>query len=313
MNKVNKTTRSPLACTRPIFSAIFFMIFKVGVLIGWLVGLIACTPISQYQIPLSTQKVINQAEAHHFKHRNYRTSYFDFTAWEKLQSSPQDNQVNTQMNTTHIYIEGDGNSWKTKYELSDNPTPKQPLALKLAIQDKYPHVIYLARPCQYLLSPSKNCEAKYWSSHRYSETVVNSLNEVLTQIKIQYPTTKFVLIGFSGGGTLAALLSSKRTDIAGLITVAGNLDHIALGNYHKVSPLKGSLNPIDYADELRAIPQRHFVGANDETVPPWVAEHYAHNLQSDCVAVDVKLHYSHHKGWEKNWPELIQQPLPCAT
>jgi hypothetical protein len=325
MNKVNETTLSPLAFTKPVFKSIFKSIFKsvfrptfrTIFIVGVLIGLIACTPISQYQIPLSTQKVIHQAEAQYFQPISYTTSYFDFSAWEKLAKIKlikQDTHVNLeQPYVSHIYIEGDGNSWKTKYKLSDNPTPKQPLALKLAIQDKHPHVIYLARPCQYLQAPSKNCEAKYWSSHRYSETVVNGINEVLTQIKTQHPNTRFVLIGFSGGGTLAALLSSKRTDIAGLITVAGNLDHIALGKYHKVSPLKGSLNPIDYADQLRAIPQRHFVGAEDTTVPPWVAKHYVQNLQSDCASVNIMKNYGHHKGWEKHWPELIRQPLPCAT
>ncbi len=286
MNKVNKTT---------LFSAVF--------IVAVLIVEIGCTPITQYQIPLSTQKVIQQAESKSFSRKFYTTSNFRFTAWERFENYNSD--------VTHIYIEGDGNSWKTKYVLSDNPTPKQPLALKLAIQDKHPHVIYLARPCQYLLVADKHCDSKYWSSHRYSQLVVNGINEVLSQIKSQYPQTQFMLIGFSGGGTLATLLSHMRTDIKGLVTIAGNLDHVALGKYHKASPLKGSLNPIDYAKKLQNIPQRHYIGSEDKVVPPWVAKRYAQNLQSNCVDINIIKNYGHHKGWEKHWSELIQQPLPC--
>jgi len=292
MNEVNKTT-------------IFNLVLIKAALIMGAICAIGCTPISQYQIPLTAQQVINRAESQAFQKKFYDTSYFRFTAWEKFGSNDS--------NITHIYIEGDGNSWKTKYILSDNPTPKQPLALKLAIQDNHSHVIYLARPCQYLLKANKHCHAKYWSSHRYSQTVVNNINEVLTQIKKQQPKTQFILIGFSGGGTLAALLSSIRTDVKGLITVAGNLDHVALGKYHEVSPLKGSLNPIDYPSKLRTIPQRHYVGHKDSVVPPWVAERYAQSLQSNCLSINVIKNYGHHKGWEQHWPELIQQPLPCQV
>ncbi|MDA9667740.1 hypothetical protein N9T45_02775, partial [Candidatus Pelagibacter sp.] len=48
-----------------------------------------------------------------------------------------------------VYIEGDGLSWIDRFTPSSDPTPKNPLAFKLAKLDQNQNVIYLARPCQY--------------------------------------------------------------------------------------------------------------------------------------------------------------------
>ena len=48
-----------------------------------------------------------------------------------------------------IYIEGDGNAWDKKHLLSKNPTPKNPLALKLVAKDTADSILYIARPCMY--------------------------------------------------------------------------------------------------------------------------------------------------------------------
>jgi hypothetical protein len=50
----------------------------------------------------------------------------------------------------NIYIEGDGLSWVNKSVVSQNPTPLNPLGLKLMSIDNTPCKIYLARPCQTL-------------------------------------------------------------------------------------------------------------------------------------------------------------------
>jgi len=93
---------------------------------------------------VSTSQTLSQAEAAHFLQQRYTTSTFVLTAYERFQLDPKPS-----LHAIHVYIEGDGNSWKNKYTLSDNPTPKQPIALQLALQDPHHQVIYLARPCQY--------------------------------------------------------------------------------------------------------------------------------------------------------------------
>lgn len=51
--------------------------------------------------------------------------------------------------TIRIYIEGDGRAWESKTKLSMNPTPSNPVALKLAIVDPLKSVAYIARPGQF--------------------------------------------------------------------------------------------------------------------------------------------------------------------
>jgi hypothetical protein len=44
---------------------------------------------------------------------------------------------------------------------------------------------------------------------------------------------------------VASLVAARRHDVVRLVTVAGNLDHLAWTTLHGVSPLTGSLNPAD--------------------------------------------------------------------
>lgn len=287
--------------------AITQKILLLGVMGSALLGLLSCsTPINK-QPPRSTQRVINIASEAGFSLQRYPTRSFLLTAYEHLPPIP------TQV--VHLYIEGDGNSWKTKYRLSDNPTPKQPLALKLAILDPHSHVVYVSRPCQYTphdLDPK--CSAKYWSSHRYAPEVIQATNDVLDQIKEKVKNTNFVLIGFSGGASVAALVASERQDVLGLITVAGDLNHDALNQYHQTSPLEGSLNPTKIAPQLKNLPQHHWNGSSDRIVPTWVAEDFAKKVNNPaCVEVHTLKGASHHKGWEKHWNEIINTQLRCAT
>lgn len=255
--------------------------------------------------PRSTQRAIIQAEQAGFTEQRYATDTFTITAYQQLPTYP------TQ--TLHVYIEGDGNSWKTKYQLSDNPTPKQPLALLLAARDPHSHVVYLGRPCQYTpLSLDTFCDPKYWSSHRYAPEVIAAFDQVLNQLKEKNKNSHFVLIGFSGGASIAALIAAERNDVSGLITVAGDLNHVALNEYHHTTPLKGSLNPTKVAAKLKNIPQHHFTGGRDKIVPPWLAEEFAKAVDNPgCVKVTNLKNVSHHKGWESRWVELVKLPLEC--
>lgn len=287
--------------------------YRVLALSCLILSTLACTPITPYQIPLSTQKVIQQADKKHYTQRTFETPEFDFVAWEKVDQHKY--EMTAQKDTswvTHVYLEGDGNSWKSKYELSNNPTPKQPLALNLAIADPHYHVIYLARPCQYLMQADKRCHNKYWSSHRYGQVVLAGLQNVLNQITNE-TQGKLALVGFSGGGTLATLAGAFRQDVVRITTVAGNLDPDALNQYHDVSPLKDSLNPMAYTQLLKNIPQYHYVGQKDNVVPPWVAEKYVSKLKGSCAFLEIFAQNGHHQGWTEHWAEIINNQKPCSN
>lgn len=50
------------------------------------------------------------------------------------------------------------------------------------------------------------------------------MNDALNHFVKQYPGVKHELIGYSGGGNIAAILAERRADVRSLRTVAGNLD-----------------------------------------------------------------------------------------
>lgn len=137
--------------------------------------------------------------------------------------SIQDNRIGecTDKNIK-VYIEGDGLAWRTSSIVSDNPSPINPLSLKLMSIDPNPCKVYIARPCQYV--SSHNCNQEYWTNKRFSPIVIQSYQEALNQIKEKIHNKSFTLMGYSGGGAIALLSAINRNDITKLVTIAGNID-----------------------------------------------------------------------------------------
>jgi pimeloyl-ACP methyl ester carboxylesterase len=206
-----------------------------------------------------------------------------------------------------VYIESDGYSWVTKNRPSPDPTPIDPIALRLALRDPAPKILYLARPCQYARSyPARGCQLSYWTTHRFAPEVVEGINQAIDRAKRLAAAERITLVGYSGGGGLVLLLAAARHDVSRLITVAGVLDHPAWTAYHGVSPLRGSLNPADAATVLGAVPQIHFVGGDDKTVPPLIAAAYRRRLaEGNRARVIVVPEFDHECCWEERWPELL--------
>ena len=212
-----------------------------------------------------------------------------------------------------IYIEGDGFAWIDRYTISSNPTPRNPLALKLAGLDQDSNVVYFARPCQFVdLSLERYCNKRYWTSHRFSKEVLSSYNQALDQIKEKFNAKGFHLVGFSGGAAIAALLAAERSDVLSLRTIAGNLDHVALNRAREVSPLRGSLNPISVASKLKAIPQIHYSGGKDKVIPGWVAESFVRAVgRGPCVSTRTISRASHLDGWLPVWKTISRKIPKC--
>jgi Serine hydrolase (FSH1) len=212
-----------------------------------------------------------------------------------------------QADVLRIYMEGDGLAWVQPTIPSANPTPKNPLALRLALLDKKP-AVYLARPCQYIAdNQSKNCTQKYWTSHRFSAEVIASTHQAIDQIKQKWSAQKLILIGYSGGGAVAALVAARRNDVLKLVTVAGNLDHAYWTSQRHLSPLSGSLNPADAWMDLQKIPQQHYVGGKDTIIDKSIVQVYAAKFKiSDNLGVSILPSFSHHCCWESVWPSLAE-------
>lgn len=224
-------------------------------------------------------------------------------------------RVNQTGGVATIYIEGDGLAWLSKSNPSLNPTPTNPVALALAAKDNAPNVIYMARPCQYSgLNTAKPCPAEYWTSKRFAPEVLRAMSRALDEIKARHNLRHFNLVGFSGGGAIAALLTARRNDVISLRTVAGNLDHARLNHNHNVSQMPGSLNPVDIAPAIAEIPQHHFIGALDKIVTPDIYGSFrAAAGSSNCMRSDIVKNASHEKGWIEQWSALLKRPIDCQV
>ena len=211
-----------------------------------------------------------------------------------------------------FYIEGDGLAWLSKTRLSPDPTPRNPIGLRLALMDLSPNVIYLARPCQYTSSEiNPLCvDSSFWSDKRFSEEVIESINYAITTFCNRYDAKEIHLIGYSGGGAIAALIVSRRNDVSSLRTIAGNLNHELVNEYHRVSFLTNSLNPIDVAKKINKIPQVHFVGEDDTIVPAFIAESFSEAMgPSSCFQIKNISETSHKNGWIERWQNLLEIPV----
>jgi hypothetical protein len=209
----------------------------------------------------------------------------------------------------NIYLEGDGLAWVSRREPSRDPTPDNPIGLRLAAIDPAPNVIWLARPCQYTSQiENPRCKPYYWTNGRFAPEIVDAIDQAITVAKLSAKATKIHLIGYSGGGGLATLIAAQRNDVASIRTVAGNIDHPAFTSFHRVTPMSQSLDPASVARRINTIPQWHFFGADDKVVPKLIGESYIRKAgKSSCLHMHVVPNISHDKGWELLWPRLLQE------
>jgi pimeloyl-ACP methyl ester carboxylesterase len=204
-----------------------------------------------------------------------------------------------------VYIEGDGLAWLTPTTTSTDPTPVNPVALKLAVRHDGP-AAYLARPCQFGWQPqAQACSSIYWTSHRYGEEVLLWTGAGLDRLKRITGARALRLVGYSGGAAVALLLASRRADIDHVTTVAGLLDTVAWTRSMGLAPLAGSLNPADKWEVLARVPQVHWVGAKDRIVPPAVALQYVSRFPAaQRPVLRIRPGFDHHHGWEQHWQRL---------
>jgi hypothetical protein len=208
--------------------------------------------------------------------------------------------------TLTVYLEGDGRAWLNRAQIADNPTPDDPVALRLAAADPAPSVLYLARPCQYVEGDAaRHCAPFYWSSGRLAPDVVEAADRAIETAVAETGASGVELVGYSGGGALAVLVAARRRDVVRLVTVAADLDLAAWTRHHAVSPLSGSLDPIGVAERVAPLPQLHYAGAADEVVPPAIVESFGRKagLAADQLAVIPG--YTHFCCWAEDWPDLV--------
>ena len=184
-------------------------------------SLVACTSLS------SRREIAREvATAASFQPFVLGTSYFRLAGFSRIRQPGR---------PVTVYIEGDGRAWVSGRP-SSNPTPVEPMVLRLAARDRGDNVVYLARPCQYVdLDAERYCGTPYWTRKRFAEEVIASVDEAVGAIAVKSKSTEIHLVGYSGGAAVAALVAARRRDIGSLRTLAGYLDHVSLNRVREVS------------------------------------------------------------------------------
>lgn len=203
----------------------------------------------------------------------------------------------------HVYLEGDGTPWSTRYTVARDPTSRYGLMLRLMAKDSNDS-FYLARPCYNGYYNSEHCNNTLWTGKRYSPAVINSMQAVLEKHVKENGYEEVVLMGHSGGGTLAMLLAPRIKQTTALITITANMDLDAWTELHDYTRLRGSINPATQLPLPNNIWQFHLAGKKDNNVPPSLIEEALRNQPSaNMLSFNG---YDHLCCWADVWPEILQ-------
>ena len=223
-----------------------------------------------------------------YVYKEIPTRHFTLASW----------QIITDLSGVYkIYIEGDGYAFNAHGRTTQDPTPKGIFMRELAFEDDSPNVVYLARPCQYVKSPI--CSKRHWTTARFALEVINAEYAAVKQI---VGDNSVILIGFSGGAQVAGLLASAKPNlnVKKIITIAGNLDHLAWTQYHNLPPLNESMNLESYRKQFAQIPQIHYVGSNDKVMPPVLVREF---VGGSGNIIEVR-GATHNSGWEEIYAQI---------
>ncbi len=200
----------------------------------------------------------------------------------------------------HVFIEGDASVKQALRSSPPDPTPRHPLMLHLMQKDES-GAILLGRPCYHGLFTIDGCEIRHLGPERYSPEIVKSMIAALQSELDHSGATRVILVGYSGGGTLAFLMAAQFPGVAALVTLAGNLDSAALVTHHHSPALSGSLDPADLPALPRSIRQLHFFGSKDENVPASLAQK---TLTRQGAAPIIMQGFDHECCWRDIWPDI---------
>lgn len=239
-------------------------------------------------------------------------------------------------NTKHaiIYFEGDGLVINKYGDVALNPTPTDPMALRLAAVDIRPLTkLVVNRPFHYVIGDnSRHCEpykgvaihdikgglpqsrdallrnddvAKYWTTARYSPEVIQSIYEAIKQCQQKFRFETIELVAYSGGASVAFLLTPYLQNITRIVSFAGNLDHKNWTTYHHTQPLFESLDSMNHTEILSQISQIHFVGSSDDNTTIELAKAYKQQIDSDKISIIPVDGFDHDSNWPSIWREWL--------
>ena len=201
----------------------------------------------------------------------------------------------------HVYIEGDGLPRRAVRHLPPDPTPERAVALHLMRADPTTSLL-LGRPCHHA---ARICETGHWTLGRYGEPVVAAMLDGLRAQLAARAIREVVLIGFSGGGTLAMLIAARLPETLAVVTLAGNLDVGAWTRHHDYAPLRDSLDPALRPPLPPHVLQLHLLAGRDRVTPPELVR--ASLARQPAAEERVYPDFDHDCCWERVWPDVLEE------
>ena len=209
-------------------------------------------------------------------------------------------------NSSHavIYLEGDGLVLNRYGDVAWNSTPTDPMALRLASVDTRPLTkIVINRPFHYV--ESINPDSRYWTTARYAPKVLQSIVDVIKNCQQQFHFETIEFVAYSGGASVALLLTKHFKNITRIVSFAGNLDHKNWTSYHGTQPLFESLDPMENKEFMRQVPQTHFLGSSDANTTIELGQAYKQQINSDRISIVPVAGFDHDSNWPSVWQEWL--------
>ena len=214
-------------------------------------------------------------------------------------------------NRLHVYIEGDGVAWRSRRIKSNDPTPRNPLMLRLMSTDPA-NTLYVGRPCYFGLVPNPDCNPDVWTYSRFSNAVVSSMAAIIRRHASAYGSV--AIIGHSGGGALAMLIAGQLRDVDAVVTIAGNLDTEKWITHHGYTALHGSRNPATQPSLPATVRQLHLVGGKDKVIPPVLVDDWI--ARQPSAQRWLFEDFNHSCCWQNSWSDVlrwINQTVPDSV
>jgi len=207
--------------------------------------------------------------------------------------------------TLWVFLEGDGQPWVDGgRRVARDPTPKIPLAFDLFKASPVSRV-YLGRPCYFSHAGDVGCDPSLWTSARYGEAAVASMAAALETLVRENSARRVILVGYSGGGTIAYLVAPRIPAVSALVTISANLDIDAWTRAHRFLSLSESDNPATAPALDHRITQIAIVGGRDVNVPQSSLRAFLDRQQPQEVWVYDD--HDHACCWRRDWPSILNR------
>ncbi len=210
-----------------------------------------------------------------------------------------------------VYIEGDGVPWIDETMPARDPTPRALVALGLMAKGPRP-AVHLGRPCYFGTAGDPPCGPVWWTHRRFAPEVVASMIAALRRLidSKGWRGRAINLVGFSGGGTLAALMASRLEGVCALVSIASPLDTDEWTVSRGFSPLAGSENPARQPPIHKNVRQLHLRGQKDRIVPPDNGLEF--RRRNPAAEFRVIAGADHGPGWVAIWANIHSNETDAA-